>query len=99
MMATVRSRKIVFLVITAVLSFSILLGGLFVSYTFVPDVRRYAKSLPILQEVGLFLYRLKNPNQSDVRNGEARATEIVLQSPMGVAEDRAGNIFVGDRGK
>ena len=52
-----------------------------------------------MQEAGLFLYHLRHPRQTNGRHGDTQATEIVLQDPMGVAEDRLGNIYVADRGQ
>ena len=99
MLEAVRSKKKVLLVITATFSLFIVLSFFVLSFTFIPDVSRFARSMPILQEVRLFLYRLGNPSQTAVRHYDARATEIILHDPMGIAEDRVGNIFVADRGR
>ena len=99
MLEAVRSKKKVLLVITATFSLFIVLGFFVLSFTFIPDVSRSARSMPILQEVRLFLYRLGNPSQTAVRHGGVRGTEIILHDPMGIAEDRVGNIFVADRGR
>jgi hypothetical protein len=55
--------------------------------------------LSILQEVRLFFYQLGNPDQVEARHGNALATQIVLHNPMGIAEDREGNLFVADKGR
>jgi hypothetical protein len=89
----------VLLLITVGLSLFIVLSLFVLSYILIPDFRRFVISRPEMQEAGLFLYRLQHFGQTEVRQDDASATEIFLQSPMGVAEDRVGNIFVGDRGK
>lgn len=65
----------------------------------VPALRSYATTLPVLQDIRLFLFNLGPPSRSGVGSRDARATEITLHDPMGIAEDSAGNIFVADRGR
>ena len=99
MLESVRSTKLFLLVITATLLLSIVVVLFVLSFTFIPDVRRYVFNTPILQELRLFLYHLGNPNQANIRYDDALATQIILHNPMGIAEDREGNLFVADRGR
>jgi hypothetical protein len=87
------------LVTTTTLALSITLGLFVLSFTFIPDVRRSVFHTPVVQELRLLLYHLGNPNQANIRYDDALATQIVLHNPMGIAEDREGNLIVADRGR
>ncbi len=94
-----RSKTKALLLIAAALPLLFVLGLFVFSFASIPGASRYARSIPLMQEAGLFLYHLRHPRQTNGRHGDTQATEIVLQDPMGVAEDRLGNIYVADRGQ
>ena len=94
-----RSRKRVFLMIKAALLLLVALGLTGLGFTFVPGVKDYALSRPLLQDARLYIHRLKNGRPNSVVNGELQARSLVLQQPMGVADDQKGNLFVADRGR
>lgn len=98
-MAAVRTTKILRLSLAAALLAALAGGLLAFAYSRVPAVRQFAQTLPVVQQAGLLVYRLSHPTLAEGRDGDAAARDILLLSPMGVAEDEAGNLFVGDRGK
>ena len=99
MLEAVRSKTKALLLIAAALPLLFVLGLFVFSFASIPGASRYARSIPLMQEAGLSLYHLRHPRQTNGRHGDTQATEIVLQDPMGIAEDRVGNIYVADRGR
>lgn len=99
MIEAVRSRKGVMLVISATLLLLVALGFFALAFAFIPSFRAYAVTMPMLQDARFYFYRLGNLSSTNVGNGDVQATEIILHDPMGIAEDRMGNLFVADRGR
>jgi len=74
-----------------------------------PGVKELGKSSPLLRSLNtpairrvdtwLFNFRARRSIKTRAELGDGRrATDIVLNDPMGLAQDRLGNVYIGDRG-
>ena len=72
-----------------------------------PEVRALGKSSslfrslnnPIIRIADTWLFNLRRPVKAPRELGDNRmATAIILNDPMGLAQDSLGNVYIGDRG-
>jgi sugar lactone lactonase YvrE len=70
-----------------------------------PEVRNLGKSslgslnIPAIRRVDTWFFNLRRPIKTRRELGDGgRAADIVLNDPMGLAQDSLGNVYIGDRG-
>ena len=70
-----------------------------------PDVRGLGRTslrsfnIPAIRRADAWFFNLRRPIKTRQELGDGRmATEIVLNDPMGLAQDSLGNVYIGDRG-
>jgi sugar lactone lactonase YvrE len=70
-----------------------------------PEVRGLGRTslrsfnTPAIRRVDTWFFNFRRPIKTPQELGDGRmATEIVLNDPMGLAQDSLGNVYIGDRG-
>jgi len=86
MFELLKRRKRILLVVIIVVALVLLV--------LTPTIKQAVKKGPLYQRYAKWRYNWRSP--SDLGDGKD-ASQIVLEGPMGLAEDDAGNVYVSDR--